>query len=257
MKIHVLKGFIQNIFLVEYPDKCMLLDGCSKADFATLSSFFSDTLKRPLTDLKVVIVTHMHPDHAGCAHYLRKKTKCKIVSCSHEQQWYSGIKGRLAHITDILLAFWVAGKMKRPRKNIWYQPHLYPDVRLSDQQTIPGFEDWQVFETPGHTDRDLSVMHMPTKRIYVADLIVKVKNKLSPPFPVYLPELYKDSLLKLQSLKPNSVMMAHVGELSLTDNDYQQLIDNAPTQPETNKLALQRVIKGKFLGKKMSLRDKI
>jgi glyoxylase-like metal-dependent hydrolase (beta-lactamase superfamily II) len=80
MKIHVLKGFIQNIFLVEYPDKCMLLDGCSKADFTTLQTFFTQVLKRPLTDLKVVIVTHMHPDHAGCAHYLRKITGCKIVS---------------------------------------------------------------------------------------------------------------------------------------------------------------------------------
>jgi len=256
MKIHVLKGFIQNIFLVEYPDKCMLLDGCSKADFASLQAFFSNELKRPLTDLKVVIVTHMHPDHAGCAHYLRKKTGCKIVSCEKEEQWYKGIKGRLAHVIDIALALWVAGKMNRPRKNIWYSPNLHPDFMLADKQFIPGFDDWQVFETPGHTDRDLSVMHLPSKRIYVADLIVKVKSKLSPPFPVYLPELYKQSLLKLQALQPNSVMMAHVGELSLTDKDYERLLLDAPAQPETNKFAIIRMLKGKLLGKKLGLRDK-
>jgi hypothetical protein len=99
-------------------------------------------------------------------------------------------------------------------------------------------------------------MHIPSKRIYVADLIVKVKSKLSPPFPVYLPELYKQSLLKLQALQPNSVMMAHVGELTLTDEDYTQLLTDAPTQPETNKVAIIRMLKGKLLGKKLGLRDK-
>jgi glyoxylase-like metal-dependent hydrolase (beta-lactamase superfamily II) len=256
MKIHVLKGFIQNIFLVEYPDKCMLLDGCSRADFSTLSDFFAKELERPLSDLKVVVVTHMHPDHAGCAHFLRSKTGCNIISCHHEKQWYQGLSGRFAHIIDIILALWVAGKMNRPKKNIWYHPHLHPDFTLTDQQTIPGFEDWQVFETPGHTDRDLSVMHMPSKRIYVADLIVKVKNKLSPPFPIYIPELYKKSLLRLQALQPNSVMMAHVAELSLSDDDYQRLLSQAPSQPNTNKLAIQRMIKGKLFGKKLGLSNK-
>lgn len=255
MKIHVLKGFIQNIFLVEYPDKCMLLDGCSKADFSTLQSFFENQLKRPLSDLKVVIVTHMHPDHAGCAHYLRKVTGCKIVSCTHKTQWYLGVKGRLAHLTDIFLALWVAGKMQRKKQNIWYPAHLHPDISLSDAEVIPEFEDWQVFETPGHTDRDLSVMHMPSRRIYVADLIVKVKKQLSPPFPVYLPDSYKASLLKLQALKPHSVLMAHVGELVLNDGDYAHLLEKAPTQPETNKVAIMRLIKGKLFGKTLGLRS--
>lgn len=256
MKIHVLKGFIQNIFLVEYPDKCMLLDGCSKADFPTLSDFFAKQLARPLSDLKVVLVTHMHPDHAGCAHFLRSKTGCQIVSFQSENQWYKGLKGRLAHIIDIILALWVAGKMNRPKRNIWYHPHLHPDITLTDQETIPGFEEWQVFETPGHTDRDLSVMHVPSKRIYVADLIVKVKGKLSPPFPVYIPELYKSSLLKLQALRPNSVMMAHVGELSLTDEDFEHLLNKAPSQAQTNKLAIQRMIRRKMYGSKRELRNK-
>jgi glyoxylase-like metal-dependent hydrolase (beta-lactamase superfamily II) len=256
MKVHVLKGFIQNIFLVEYPDKCMLLDGCSKADFKTIHAFFTEELKRPLTDLKVVIVTHMHPDHAGCAHYLRKRTGCKIISCQHEKQWYQGVKGRLAHLIDIMLALWVAGKMKRPRQNIWYHPHLHSDVTLSDGQSIPEFDEWQVFETPGHTDRDLSVMHMPSKRIYVADLIVKVKNKLFPPFPIYIPELYKTSLLKLQALQPNSVLMAHAAELTLVDQDYVDLLNKAPNEPETNKIAIMRMLKGKLLRQQLGLRNK-
>jgi glyoxylase-like metal-dependent hydrolase (beta-lactamase superfamily II) len=227
-----------------------------KADFATISDFFTVQLKRPLSDLKVVLVTHMHPDHAGCADFLRSQTGCKIVSSKNEKQWYNGFKGRFAHIVDIMLALWVAGKMRKPRQNIWYHPHLYIDITLSDQQVIPGFEEWQIFETPGHTDRDLSVMHMPSKRIYVADLIVEVKSVLSPPFPVFIPELYKQSLLKLQALQPKSVMMAHVGELCLCDDDYEQLLEKVPSHSESSKLAIKRVIKGKLSGKSLGLRNK-
>ena len=250
MKIHVIKGFIQNIFLVEYTDKCMLLDGCSKADFSIISHFFEHELGRPLSDLKVVLVTHMHPDHAGCAHLLRRKTGCKIISAKQQKQWYAGVKGRIAHIVDMSLALWVAGKMKRPKKNIWYNPHLHPDITLTDQQIIPGFDEWQVFETPGHTDRDLSVMHVPSKRIYVADLIVKIKGELAPPFPVYIPHLYKRSLLKLQALQVNSVLMAHVGELSLREDDFTHLLNKAPLEPKTNKQTVKRLFKEKLFFKR-------
>ena len=246
VKIHVIKGFIQNIFLVEYTDKCMLLDGCSKADFATISDFFINTLQRPLSDLKVVVVTHMHPDHAGCAHLLRKKSGCKIVSGCQTKQWYTGVKGRLAHMVDMALALYVAGKMKRLRMNIWYHPHLTPDITLTDEQLIPGFEDWQIINTPGHTDRDISVIHTFSKRIYVADLIVGVKGQLSPPFPVYLPKQYKESLLRLQSLQVNSVLMAHVGERALTGEDFISLLAKAPDKPKTAKLAALRFIKRKL-----------
>jgi hypothetical protein len=45
-------------------------------------------------------------------------------------------------------------------------------------------------------------------------------------------------------------MMAHVGELTLTEHDYADLLNKAPTHPETNKVAIIRIIKGKLLGKK-------
>jgi glyoxylase-like metal-dependent hydrolase (beta-lactamase superfamily II) len=256
VKVHRIKGFIQNIYLVEYPDKCMLLDGCSRADFTTVQRFFEDTLKRPLRDLRIVVVTHMHPDHAGCAHYFRAATGCKIVSANKTSQWYQGIQGRLSHLMDIGLAYWVANKMKRPKRNIWYSPYLQADYHVNDGDSIPEFDEWCAFETPGHTDRDLSVMHMPSKRIYVADLIVRVKRELSPPFPVHIPHLYKASLKRLASLKPNSVLMAHAEEVSLTSGDYESLLNKAPNTPETNQMAIKQMLKGAFSRKKLNLRNK-
>ncbi|MBF7073710.1 MBL fold metallo-hydrolase [Glaciecola sp. MH2013] len=243
MKVHVLQGFIQNIFLVEYPDKCMLLDGCARADFNTIEAFFREELKRPLSDLKVVIVTHMHPDHAGCAHYLRARTNCLVIAANRHEQWYSGISGRFSHLVDIALAFWVAGKLKRKKQNIYYSPKLSPDLRILNKARVPGFNDWQILETPGHTDRDLSVMHLPSKRIYVADLIVRVKQKYSAPYPVHLPTLYRASLQLVAELQPRSVMMAHAPEAHINQQEFNDLIASAPTEAANNSRAVKRLLK--------------
>lgn len=233
MKIHRLQGYIQSIYLAEYPDKLLLLDGCCRADISLIRSFITEDLKRPLTDLTLVVVTHMHPDHAGAAHKLRTLTGCEIASAKMPTQWYKGLKGRFMHIVDISLGAWVAHRMKRPKKNLWYPPHLLVDYSLVDEDELPGFEDWSVITTPGHTDRDLSVWHKSSKRIYVADLMVKVKNRFIPPIPVNYPDLYLASLHKLQDLQPSSVMLAHGAEVELTEKDYDHLFTVAPIKPFT------------------------
>ena len=168
MKLHHLQGYIQSIYLVEYPDRLMLLDGCTRADVDTLRHFITQELKRPFSDLKVVMVTHMHPDHAGAAHQLRKLIGCKVISSDAEHSWYKGVSGWMMYLTDLALARWVAKRLGRERKSMWYAKTLKPDIKLIDKQTIPGFDEWCVFETPGHTDRDLSIMHMPSCLLYTS-----------------------------------------------------------------------------------------
>jgi glyoxylase-like metal-dependent hydrolase (beta-lactamase superfamily II) len=218
---------------VEYPDRLLLLDGCCRADIRLIQDIITSQLNRPLTDLKLIVVTHMHPDHAGAAHKLRALTGCKIASAKMSVQWYKGFKGRFMHLVDIGLATWVAYRMKRPKKNLWYSPFLKVDYQLEDQQKLPGFEDWCVITTTGHTDRDLSIWHPSSKRIYVADLMVKVKNRFIPPIPVNYPEQYRASLNKLHELQPNSIMLAHGAEVELTEKDYDHLMTVAPSRPLT------------------------
>ena len=111
-----LEGYIQSSYLAVYPDKIMLLDGCCRADVPMVLSYIKTTLKRPITDLKVVVVTHMHPDHAGGARKFRQKTGCLIVSADKEGQWYGGIAGRAMHFVDMNLAYYVARRQGRSFK---------------------------------------------------------------------------------------------------------------------------------------------
>lgn len=93
MHIHTIQGYIQTIYLAEYPDKLLLLDGASRADITYLCQFIEQQLARPLSDLKVVVVTHMHPDHAGAAHRLRALTGCPDSFCRQKDPLVSRVVG--------------------------------------------------------------------------------------------------------------------------------------------------------------------
>ncbi|WP_438463974.1 MBL fold metallo-hydrolase [Marinomonas sp. PE14-40] len=234
MKLHHLQGYIQSVYLAEYSDKLLLLDGCSRADISMLKHFICNDLARPLTDLKLVVVTHMHPDHAGAVHKLKSLTGCKVAASGVSGQWYAGINGKLMHLTDILLAKWVAHRLKKPNKSIRYPSKLYADYQLEDGDFLPGFTDWQALETQGHTDRDLSLHHLPSDKVYVADLMVKVKGRYIPPFPVFYPNRYKASLQKIVSLNPTTLALAHGGLVQPTKDEYDHLIALAPNVPKTH-----------------------
>ena len=250
MKIHQLQGHIQSIYLVEYPEKLLLLDGCCRADISMLEQYITGELGRFFSDLKLIVVTHMHPDHAGAAHRLRKITGCKIASTDMSSQWYKGLSGKFTHLVDIALAMWVASRMGKPRRNLWYSSHLKTDYALTDQGTLPGFDEWCVLTTEGHTDRDLSVLHLPSKRMYVADLMVKVKNRFIAPIPVNYPDQYMASILKVQAMQPASLMLAHGGEVMLTEQHYAHLLTEAPKNPFTVWTPAKNKLKRLLLRKK-------
>ncbi|TKB44270.1 MBL fold metallo-hydrolase [Thalassotalea mangrovi] len=242
MKLHTLQGYIQNIFLAEYHHGLLLLDGCSRADVGMVKMFIEQELKRPASDLKLVIVTHMHPDHAGGAHKFRKVFGCQIAAANVEGHWYRGLDGVLMHWTDLALTQWVAKRRNRKPQAVHYPRKLNADILLDDGDLIPGFEDWQVLFTQGHTDRDLSLYHRDSNQVYIADLLVRVKGKLVPPFPVFYPRRYRDSLHRVQALPGVKLLMAHGPDVSISAAEFDEIIDLAPTTPTTH----WRSIKSKF-----------
>lgn len=246
MKLHTLEGYIQSIYLVEYPEKLLLLDGCCRADIPVLKTFITEKLKRSFNDLTLVVVTHMHPDHAGAAHKLRDLTGCEIAASNVVGQWYQGFDGKLMHLTDMLLAKWVAKRMNKPASSVWYSSTLKPNHKLDDGEVLPGFDDWVCISTQGHTDRDISLHHIPTNTVYVADLMVTVKGHFIPPFPVFYPNRYKASLNKIMALKANSIILAHGGEVKPTEQQFQYLLSKSPKIPKTHwrsvKLRIKSII---------------
>lgn len=233
-------GHLQNIYLAVYPDKLLLLDGCSRADVDLVLNTIRNILGRDVCQLKAVTVTHMHADHAGGATYLRAKTGCKIISADQTNQWYAGLNGRVDYLLDLSLSYFVAYRHGSPLKNLNYPAKLVPDIVVADGDPVPMFPDWQIIATPGHTDRDLSVYHPATGKIYVADLIIKLLTsrrgiRFVNPYNIYNPTQYRQSLAKVKKLQPSMVLMAHGGMEFITATAFDELIQMTPNKPRTNK----------------------
>lgn len=227
MEIHEIDGHIQSIYLAVYPEKILLLDGCCRCDVELVRKYIEVKLKKPFSQLKLVIVTHMHPDHAGGAAIFHSQYGIPIASSAKEHHWYHGIRGAGYHLIDLSLAYWVAYKKGKATRNLWYKRTLQPDFLLAHHGKVPFFTDWLVLETPGHTDRDISILHPDTGTIYVADNILKIKSRFVSPFPVIYPEKYRLSLDLYQKINPNTVLMAHGGlepfDRSILSEIYERL----------------------------------
>ncbi|MDO6566551.1 MBL fold metallo-hydrolase [Alteromonas sp. 1_MG-2023] len=249
MKLHTISGYIQHIYLAEHEHGLLLLDGCSRADVETVSQFITDTLCRPLSDLKLIVVTHMHPDHAGGAVRLKALTGAPIAAHPKAKNWYTGFMGRASHVIDLGLTWWVANRIGKQRESIWYNPVLRADILLEDEQSLPLFNEWKVLYSPGHTDHDISIMHKPTRQAYVADLLVKVKGELVPPYPLCHPNQYRKSLQRIAQSSIETIFCAHVAPVQLVDIPFDHVIENAPTLPKNHWHSAKNRINRKLFGK--------
>jgi len=210
-KIHHLEGYIQSMYIVEYTDKLLLLDGGSRGDVRRVELFITKTLKRKMSDLKLIVVTHLHPDHAGAAPHLRNKYGIKIAGHPELDYWYNGLGGFIQHLLDTSFAWYVASKSRNSYRRIWYQRSLVPDYKVCDGQELHGFADWQIICTPGHTTHDISVYNIKEKVIYIGDLAIKLGGKFNLPFPVALPDVMGKSLDKVSELEIGKILFAHGG----------------------------------------------
>lgn len=238
-----IQGYIQTTYLAVYPDKLLLLDAGCHSDVDKILSYITDTLNRPISQLKTVMVTHMHPDHAGGAVLLKQRTGCQIATAAAYKPWYAGVRGKISHLNDLALTYYVANRQGKSITNLWYNPILKPDIEVREGDSIPGFDDWIIVETPGHTDCDLSFWHKPTEQVYIADLFLKIKTKFVSPYLVSLPCVYRASVEKIRALKPKTVLLAHGGRAHIEDEDFDKIIKQAPEQPREMTLAQSLTIK--------------
>ena len=211
LKVHVHKGYVQNNFLIAYKDKILLTDGACRTDVDKIVEFIKVELGRDIQDLKLIVVTHSHPDHAGAAYLLRKKFNIPIAAFHSIDLWYSGIGGAMQQISDILQMQFMATQVNRKLslKSQKYKRILKADFHLTDQSSLPFFDDWQVIYAPGHTSHNILLYNKENDLLYIADTMINIKGKFFPPVPVLFPEAMKKTLLKIKELNPKNILCAH------------------------------------------------
>lgn len=222
--VHELEGYIENLHLIEYEQGMLLVDSGCINDIKRIEEYCENIIKRPVTDIKLIIVTHLHPDHAGGAVKLRAKYNIPIAAHKDLDNWYRGFGGFLQHKIDCNLALLVAYRSRKKIENIYYKRKIEPDYGLEDGSTLPGFPDWQVLHVPGHTLYDLVTYNANQQMLFVADLICDVKGKTRLPIPILFPDKMLNSFERLAKLPIRTIFRSH-GQLIVTDNNYKIFMD--------------------------------
>lgn len=251
MKLHQISGYIAKLYLVEYDHGLLLLDSGCSCDVPLVKSFIENELKRPFKDLKLVCVSHAHPDHSGGASFYQR-AGIPIAGKKECNSWYQGLSGFLAYLIDIFLTYYVA---KRVRKERVYQNVLFPrkltfDYFLEESKPLPFFKDWITLETSGHTSTDCSFYHQKSSTAYVADNLIFTSRGLIPPYPLFDPIAYRNSLSRYQTEKISTFLMAHYGKRELTAENIEKVKERASKKPRTHRTMIPKMILRKISFKK-------
>jgi glyoxylase-like metal-dependent hydrolase (beta-lactamase superfamily II) len=215
--IHTIPGYICNLYLAEYPEGILLLDSGAANDAARIEEYCNDELNRPATDIKLTVVSHMHPDHGGGAVLLRKKHGIPIAAHPECDRWYRGITGIIQHRIDCYMTHFVARQARKPKQHLMYKRTLSPDFPLPDGGAIPFFPGWKAIHVPGHTLHDLALYNPEDRILYAADCIINAGGRYHLPNPVFFKGRMAQSMKKLSALDIETILVAH-GEPIHPDN---------------------------------------
>lgn len=205
MQIHTLFTGVANTFIVENQNGVMVIDAGMPHQATRILKTIRAHGYSP-QDVRLILVTHGHIDHAGSAVALKRLTGAPIA----------------LHRDDVRLV--ITPNLKIPpgrtrttefvgavmRAFGWLAPieTFTPDVMLDDGQSLREFGfDARVIHTPGHTAGSVSVL-CDDGTLFVGDSIL---NLVHVAFPLYWEDAAqaRASALKIHALKPRVCYTAH------------------------------------------------
>jgi hydroxyacylglutathione hydrolase len=221
VRIPILPLKIVNAHLVRGNSGCVLVDAGLPGSAVRVQRAL---LKLGLTfqDVKAIVITHAHVDHAGGASELRDKTRASIIAHEADLPYYKREKP---------MNFCPTGRVGRYflRTPLPHQSYkaFEPDILLSGGDTF----DLSKFgvagvvrHTPGHTAGSLSVT-LASDEAMVGDLvasgiliggIVRINHAIQPPFEEDTPATARE-LLRLVEGGAKRFYLGHGGPLDAVE----------------------------------------
>jgi len=167
VRVPILPFGMVNCHLLLGPQGCVLVDAGLPGSQAKVHR----VLRRhglDYADIKLIVITHAHIDHAGSARKLRELSGAPIVAHAGDLDYYEQRKPMTFCTTDwFSRQFLRTGVIRRP-----YAPFT-PDVLLQDGESLdlrPYGLAGRVQHTPGHTAGSISVQ-MAGGEAMVGDLL--------------------------------------------------------------------------------------
>ena len=189
--IYQIKLGMVNAFLIE--DKGLtLVDTGYK--YSTDKIF--DAIKKSgknLYDIKQVILTHSHPDHAGSAAEIKNRLNIPVLAHAEDAKLIEqGIGGRMPFVLTPGIVNWLVFNLMIKNSDPSIEK-LNIDQKLQDNDIIPILGGVQVIHTPGHCAGHIALLVKSEGVLIAGDLCANVMG-------LALSVVYEDTQLGIQSI---------------------------------------------------------
>lgn len=209
-------------YLIEAKDGYLLIDSGwnSTNSLYTLEKQLSE-IKVDMSDISLILVTHLHPDHYGLADTIRSKSNSKIIMHrktnkllkkfetlnDYFSQMIEWLKVNGTPVVD--LEDWLKDSM--PIMQVFEPP--IPDIFVEDREILDlGNFHFEVIWTPGHSI-DHICLYEPDKKFFISGdhLLPTITPNVSLQIKDFGNPLkdYLESLNKISTLKVENVLPAH------------------------------------------------
>jgi len=134
--------------------------------------------KRP-ADVTRILLTHVHPDHAGAAAEMSRRTGADVWL--HEGDHPSATAGTIVQKPDQRYRL---GRLFARLPEPSFEP-FQPGPLLNDGDLLPVAGGLRVVHTPGHSPGHVSLLHEPTRTLITGDAMFNFRFRglmLSPKF---------------------------------------------------------------------------
>lgn len=185
--------------------------------------YLTNTMNRNLQDVDLVLCTHGHTDHMGGLRKLARACHAEVAIPSLTSLW----RERLFQLLlPLLPGSWSDGLSSSLL--VWKDPNStqsrlnrsdWSCTKLQPGASLPGFDNWLVVPTPGHTQDSCCYFHLPSKSLISGDTIL-ASGKTNQ---LLLPSIYRSrskleqSISELRKLDPLSIYPGHGSVLSASN----------------------------------------
>ncbi len=209
-EVHPVRLGIANAYIVRHKGAIIVDTGDPGNENAILDA--AKDLGIVPEDIRLILLTHGHGDHAGSARRLREMTGAKVaVHRDDAEKLRYGNQGKLraACLTGRVLGPFFGGKKAR-------YPPLDPDILIGDSFDLRPFGvDGTVIPTPGHTLGSVSVF-LAGDDVIVGDLIFPSIPSEKPGLPFWADDIDAvcRSIALVRERHPRTVYTGHGGPFS-------------------------------------------
>ncbi|NDJ61691.1 MAG: MBL fold metallo-hydrolase [Chloroflexi bacterium] len=194
------------IYMIADPDGVTLVDTGMRPAADIVLDQLAATGRRP-TDIKRILITHAHPDHADGLPKLKEASGAQVIASAVESPFVQGQQPVPRPNRDDLPS--LAKLMYLPSTPLAGAP---VDREVNDGDIIAeAMGGLQVIATPGHAPGHVSYWQPQQRVLFVGDVMMRLPWGLSLPVAAYTPDMdeNKRSIKRLAELDARVACFGH------------------------------------------------